>query len=179
MFWMSKKKQDKTTHDAHILAEGLQPKEEPKVYVKGAKIAYYPNLIEEFKKEHAQLFSLYTEIVKNYEQTQIDKVSSNLKEFKRVLVDHLMKENILLYIFLKYLYVENIEHKNFAYKMQKEMTIIGNSVFDFIQRTTSDSFEYNREFKSELDAIGVALTERVELEESSLYNLYVHPEKVS
>lgn len=178
MFWIFKK-QDKTKHDAQIVTEGLQPKEEPKVYVKGAKIAYYPNLVEEFKEEHAQLFSLYTEIVKNYEENQVDRVSSNLKEFKQVLVDHLMRENILLYIFLKYLYVENIEHKNYAYKMQKEMTTIGNSVFDFIKRATSDSFEYNSEFKSELDAIGAALIERVELEESSLYSLYVHPEKVS
>lgn len=178
MFWKFKK-QDKIKPDAKIVNEGLQLKEEPKVYVKGAKIAYYPNLVDEFKEEHAQLFSLYAEIVTNYEGNQMARVSSNLKEFKRVLVDHLMKENILLYIFLKYLYVENIEYKNFAYKMQKEMTTIGDSVFDFIQRATSESFEYNSEFKSELDGIGAALVERVELEESSLYSLYVHPEQVS
>lgn len=173
------KKRDKSTQTTENLPETSNPPDETKVYVKGAKIAYYPNLINEFKEEHAQLFSLYSEIVQDYEQGRTENIADTLREFKRTLVDHLMRENILLYVFLKYLYVDNNEHKQFAYKMQKEMTSIGNSVFDFIQRAAEDSYEYNSEFKRELDAIGTIFVERVELEETSLYNLYVHPDNVT
>ncbi|MGL1932925.1 MAG: hemerythrin domain-containing protein [Desulfotalea sp.] len=166
---------DKNKNKTQISAEIPQADVREKIYVKGAKIAYYPHLIEEFKEEHAHLFSIYSSIVDSYENNQIDNIYSNLKKFKQALVDHLMKENILLYVFLKYLYIENNEKKNFAYKMQKEMTTIGGGILDFIHRATSDSFEYNREFKKELDGIGNALVARVEIEESELYSLYKQP----
>jgi len=148
---------------------------EEKIYLKGTKISWHQNLIDEFIDEHKQLVTLFTSISNAYDQKDFISVRQYLKEFKRALIAHILKENILLYVYLKYLYTEGSINRELAKSMQKEMSAIGSVVFTFIQQATETNAEPDDTFKKKLDAIGKQLIERIQIEENSLYGLYVHP----
>lgn len=152
---------------------------EEKIYLKGTKISWHQNLIDEFIDEHKQLITLFTAVSNAYDQKDFISVQQYLKEFKRALIAHILKENILLYVYLKYFYAEDSVNKELAKSMQKEMSAIGSVAFTFIQNATEADAEPDDTFKKELDAIGMQLIERIRIEENSLYNLYVHPEEVN
>ncbi|BCL61758.1 hypothetical protein DGMP_24510 [Desulfomarina profundi] len=151
---------------------------EEKIYVKGTRISWHNDLIEEFKDEHVMLISLFSSIVAALDRGDCSSVRLYLKEFKRELISHILRENVLLYVYLKYLYIDDRNKRDLARKMQKEMTAIGNMVFVFISKATAEGAVYDDDFRKELEAVGEQLTRRIQVEEEGLYNLYTHPESV-
>jgi iron-sulfur cluster repair protein YtfE (RIC family) len=161
------------------LVSTQKPNIEEKIYLKGTKISWHKNLIGEFTSEHKQLLDLFTAVSVAYERKEYTSVQQHLKDFKRNLIAHILKENILLYAYLKYFYAEDAINRELAKNMQKEMTAIGSVVFSFIQKMTETDAKFDDAFKKELDAIGTQLVQRIQIEENSLYDLYVHPKMVN
>lgn len=151
---------------------------EEKIYVKGTRISWHNNLIEEFKNEHVMLITLFSSIVAALNRGESSSVRLYLKEFKRELIAHILRENVLLYVYLKYLYIDDPNKRDLARRMQKEMTAIGNMVFVFITKATAEEAVYDDAFRKELEAIGEQLSRRIQVEEEGLYSLYTHPESV-
>ena len=182
MFGFFKDKKRKVGIKEETATETVSSQEsitEEKIYLKGTKISWHKNLINEFTDEHKQLLDIFTAISAAYERKEYTSVQQHLKGFKRNLIAHILKENILLYAYLKYFYAEDAVNRELAKNMQKEMTAIGSIVFGFIQKMTETGAEFDDTFKKELDAIGKQLVQRIQIEENSLYDLYVHPKMIN
>lgn len=159
-------------------AESREPaaavKPEPN-YVRNTKIEYQPQLIEQFKKDHQVLLTIFTNIVEKSNLDDTSEVPALLSEFKRRIIGHLLQENIQLYVYLKYLYADDSLTAELTKNMQKEMPGIGKTVLDFITCYTQKNACFGQEFKDGLNAIGAVLVERIRLEEENLYGLYMDP----
>ena len=174
-----KRKAGVTGEAATEIASTQKSNIEEKIYLQGTKISWHKNLISEFSSEHKQLLDIFTAVSTAYERKEYTSVQQHLKDFKRNLIAHILKENILLYVYLKYYYAEGTVNRELAKNMQKEMTAIGSIVFGFIQKMTETGAKFDDTFKKELDAIGKQLVQRIQIEENSLYDLYVHPKRVN
>ncbi|MCK5311668.1 MAG: hemerythrin domain-containing protein [Desulfobacteraceae bacterium] len=155
-------------------------KHDSKAYVKVGKgnVAYHPALINELKQEHQELLNLFTKLVKSSRAGEKKETRSLLDTFKRRLISHVLRENVQFYVYVKYLLVDDPANSEFAKIMQQDMTDIGKTALDFIARSMEDTALYDSEFQNELSQIGIALTERIKIEEERLYGLYVHPDSV-
>ncbi len=181
MFSRFRKKNKTAVEDTEqVVVSSVTPKQEaPKEYLKGTKISYHPELIDQFKKDHRELLEIFTDVVTASKDGDMERVPVLLIEFKRRIIGHLLQENVQLYVYLKYLFVDDAANRELAKTMQKEMAAIGKVLFEFIVRFTDENVNYDQAFQQELEGIGAVLVERIKLEEENLYSLYVHPSELT
>ncbi len=174
MFGFFRRKKKQKSAEQSVVNTQPTAKEQPS-FVQGAKIAYQPELIDQFKKDHKELLTLFTNIVNAAEGRDTVQIPALLTEFKRRIMGHLLQENIQLYVYLKYLYADDSMTSELTKSMQKEMSAIGKTVLDFISKYTAKGAKYDQEFRDGLQGIGAVLVERIKVEEENLYGLYLPP----
>lgn len=142
------------------------------------QITYDPELIDRLKNQHQELIALYTKIKEADESLDYDVVRSTLTEFKNLFHSHILLENVKLYIYLKHVFAADEDSSAIAMEMRKEMGSIGKVVNQFIQKYTAPVWTdvMKISFADELEIIGAALVDRINMEEESLYTLYYPPD---
>lgn len=141
----------------------------------GTEIHYSPTLIDELKSDHQKLFAAYLSIKASFEQGDFSAVSYQLNEFRFDLHNHLLTENVRLYIYLGSMVSQDEKKAAMVRGFRHEMEGIGKTALRLLKKYEAISMdqELATPFSEDFAAIGTILTERVKKEESVLYPLYL------
>ncbi|HED34133.1 MAG TPA: hemerythrin domain-containing protein [Gammaproteobacteria bacterium] len=145
--------------------------------VSGTNIHYKPNLISNLEDDHVSLLNLYGNIKAASESGNYKKTAEFLSIFRDELEDHLLKENINLYIYLTHQLKGDALNTGLISKFRKEMNGIATLTLRFLEKYESidSNIDLQKEFAEEFAFIGNALGKRIKREESMLYTLYAPP----
>lgn len=138
-------------------------------------ITYNPNLIAKLKDDHQELFAVYTRLHESAINGRFAKITDDLIVLRRAFNGHILLENVRFYVYLERLLKEHPEERNYVHSLRKDMNGIASAVSNFCESwiTQQVTALTQSTFTAELEGIGGALTSRVELEETTLYTLYV------
>jgi hypothetical protein len=138
-------------------------------------ITYNPNLIAKLKGDHEELFTIYTRLHEAGIGSRFAKISDDLIALRRAFNGHILLENVRFYVYLEKLLKEHPEERSYVHSLRKDMNGIASAVSGFCDKwiTTPVTSATQSAFNVDLQDIGGALTSRVELEETTLYTLYV------
>lgn len=141
----------------------------------GGQLAYRPELIGQLKREHRLLEAAYGELVAAHDAGDYDTCVSKLRTFTTILRAHLLKENTLLYVYLRKVLEHDQESSALVNAMRMEMQGIGKVLNQFVTEYTSAPWdaEKRRQLAGDLARIKDALGNRIGSEESVLYTLYM------
>lgn len=141
-------------------------------FAPNTKIAYKPHLIPTLQKEHQQLLDVY-ERASVAAHARIPKRSKKLLEqFKDLFVDHVLRENTSLYIYLQHSAQGTTSQKAIR-SVKSEMEQIGREVMQFLDYGTKESTEIDDEFLQRMDKISEILHRRIKQEEGYVYPNYL------
>lgn len=140
----------------------------------GTAIHYHADLIDRLKSEHRVLLELFGRIKLSYSAGKHDEAAALLGRFRTALQDHLLVENVRLYVYLEHLLREDTASSGLIHDFRHEMDGIGKSVLAFLSKygRLGQDPELQHSFGAELDAVGRVLVERIQREESVLYPMY-------
>ena len=140
----------------------------------GTEIRYNPNLIDKLKTDHQDLLAIYGEINTAFNAKNYSLVTEKLMALKRGFMDHILVENVSLYVYMKSSFRDDEENVELVQGFRSEMDVIGKAVRAFILKyeTIGVDEALASSFSSELAGIGEALVARIEREEGTLYPLY-------
>jgi hypothetical protein len=140
-----------------------------------AGIPFNPTLIDKLKGDHQELFAIYTRLHESATSARFAKITEDIIVLRRVFNGHILLENVRFYVYLERLLKNHPEEKNYVHSLRKDMNGIANAVSTFCEKwiTSPVTNLTQSAFTAELQGIGGALTSRVQLEETTLYTLYV------
>lgn len=137
-------------------------------------IQYNANLVQEMLDDHRALLSIYGDLVKAVDNKDGSVFKLTLVRFKSMLVAHLLKEAVKLYIYLrqKFRGDEGVYHLVTSYK--NEMDGISRVAMSFVDEYTAKPIHEIDFFQlsARLREIGLVLGDRIRREEMELYPLY-------
>jgi len=140
----------------------------------GTNILYDPRLVAKLIRDHSQLVSVYTDIIKSLEKGLYSKINLQLDLFLVLFNDHALTEYTKLYVFLDYSLRPYAEEHALVMKFRKEMQEIGKVVRLFVHNWKNTEIDESNAlvFSSELQKIGGVLSKRISVEEKQLYKIY-------
>lgn len=140
----------------------------------GTNIRFDPELIANLKDDHRSLLGLYGEIKEDFEAQNFKSVADKLKTFRRALQEHLLTENVKLYIYLSYSFKSDASHFELIRGFRKEMDGIAKTAMAFLKKYADIGVDPSLAagFAKDFAAIGKVLGTRIQKEESTLYPLY-------
>ncbi|MCP4489462.1 MAG: hemerythrin domain-containing protein [Gammaproteobacteria bacterium] len=165
MFGLFERKKDKT-----------QPEVATQPTAPGSSIQYSPDLIRELEDDHKALVEMYQAAADALERRSRKDLVRSLAQLKDALTGHLLKENLKLYTYMNRCYHNNPEGADLIKSFNSDMAQIGKTVFTHLNTYTAPEAKFDLVFKKEFDAIGEALTRRIQAEEKQLYPLYMTPD---
>ncbi|NMG30770.1 hemerythrin domain-containing protein [Aromatoleum evansii] len=141
----------------------------------GTQIRHDPGLVPALMRDHVALLEIHSAIAAALDGGRLDVVRSRLDEFRAALMDHLLKENVRLYVYLEhFLRGDAVSHRMMR-EFRHEMDVIGRAVVDFLgkYKELGQHPELAGPFRQDLAAIGKALVSRIRREEEILYPMYL------
>lgn len=140
----------------------------------GTEIRFNPNLIEKLTSDHQKLLGIFGEINAAFSAANYSLVKTKLQEFKRGFMDHILVENVSLYVYMKNSLDGDDMNMDLVKGFRSEMDEIGKVVRAFIMKyeTIGVDEDLAASFGTDLSGIGEALVARIEREEGTLYPLY-------
>lgn len=165
MFNLFGKKQTTESQQAKELADIIAP---------GTQIQHHPELIDSLKADHARLLSLYSEIKQSFDSAEYEEVSQQLENFKMELQDHLLTENIKLYIYLDHMLGNDEMNSTLIKNFRKEMDEIAKVALWFLSKYEANGVDIDLppSFETDFYVIGKVLIQRIKREDEVLYPLY-------
>jgi len=162
------KKKDKKPESSVIKQQS------PQQVAPGTTIRYNPNLINKLKGDHQALLGIYGEIKSAADSANYPLATQKLKELKRGFMDHILIENVSLYVYMKNSFKGDEANVELVQSFRNEMDGIGKVVRAFILKYETIGVDANlaSSFAHDLKDIGAALVARIEREEGTLYPLY-------
>ena len=162
----------KLTHHPFL---SLQKKPIPTVlYAPGTQIVYDTSLVARLKNDHSHLIEVFTDIVSSIERRDYDKIKALNEVFLALFNAHALLEYTKLYVFLDYSFRSDKRNHDVILQFRREMNDIGKAVRSFChhwrKNAINDASLY--EFKKQIKQIGEVLTQRIDVEEHQLYELY-------
>ena len=158
-------------------AEETQSQDKSQEYsaAPGTDIRFDPSLIGGLKSDHQTLLNLYRQIKSAFDTRQYEAVSKKLDEFRSALQEHLLTENIRLYIYLPHMFKTDETNFELIRGFRKEMDDIAKTALNFLKKYEAIGVdpELAPSFAKDFDTIGQMLGTRIQKEESVLYPLYV------
>lgn len=141
---------------------------------KKSTIQYNPHLIAELKQDHRNLLKEYSAIITALEARNYPRIAELLDNFDEGLRAHLAREHVDLYIYLEYILARGTKSFEKMHDLRLEMDHISTAVMAFLNRYHNKPVdtENSVKFQQELEGIGSILSDRIQREEKSLYNLY-------
>lgn len=143
----------------------------------GTTIHHDPHLIEHLMSDHQQLLGVFTAIAEAGKAGRLDEAQKQLENFRSLIMDHLLKENVRLYIYLEHLLAEDPVAHELMHGFRREMDGIGKVVVGFLgkYKELASHPEMASDFNRDLAGIGQALVARIRREEETLYPMYEAP----
>jgi regulator of sigma D len=143
----------------------------------GTSIHHDAELIVHLKADHGVLLKIFAGIQAAAQAGDYAQVQQRLDRFRTVLMDHLLKENVRLYVYLEHLLAGDETSHALIREFRHEMDAIGKAVVDFLAKykTIATQPELTIAFPGELAAIGEVLVARIKREEETLYPMYTAP----
>ena len=140
-------------------------------------ITYDPDLIASLMDDHQTLLMHYMRVEKKAKEQRFREVRAELSQFRALFHEHILLENVKLYVYLNRTITRDSEQCDLVREMRREMRHIGKAVNQFIERYDVWPWSITMEahFISELEQIGSALVARIKTEEDQLYPLYDIP----
>lgn len=140
----------------------------------GTGIRHDPQLVEALKEDHRALVEIFTSIDAAFKGGDLLTVQTNLERFRTALQDHLLKENVRLYVFLEHQLANDPPSHEMMHGFRREMDAIGKVVVNFLTKYKQIGIhpELAAAFGADLAMIGDALAARIKREEETLYPLY-------
>ena len=140
----------------------------------GTEIRYNPNLVNKLEDDHQELLGIFGEINEAFAVADYSLVTDKLKEFKRGFLDHILVENVSLYVYMKSAFHDDEANIDLIQEFRSEMDGIGKVVRAFLLKyeTIGVDKDLASSFGAELAGIGEALVARIKREEGTLYPLY-------
>jgi regulator of sigma D len=137
-------------------------------------IRFRPELVEKLMNDHREIVVIYREVKDLFEKRDYSRIGAKVNEFKRKLQGHVIVENVQFYTYLENKLRNDPMNLEFIRDVRKEMNGIAHAVVQFARKYEKVGFsdQIIEEFTKDLEEIGDVLTQRVEMEESQLYNLY-------
>ena len=141
----------------------------------GTRICHDPHLVDKLKNDHANLLELWGSIDKALKKGDVKTMGTLLTRFKTALNNHLLVENVKLYVYLTQYLANDPDNAEIIKDFRAEMNSIGRTVTTFLRTYTASPIKPDQlmDFKAQFDAIGAALVDRIDREESTLYELYI------
>lgn len=141
----------------------------------GTEIRFSPTLIDDLKHDHKQLFNLYMAIKASFDKGDYAAVSQLLNEFRFGLHNHLLTENVRLYIYLGRMLESDEAKAAMIRSFRHEMEGIGKTALRLLKKYEDIAMdkELATPFATDFATIGTVLTERIKKEEGMLYPLYM------
>lgn len=141
----------------------------------GTQIAYHPQLVGELVQEHGKLLASFNAIAQAFEGGDLAATCRELEQFRRLLLAHLLKENVRFYIYLEHALASDANSHALVHQFRHEMDDIGKAVLAFLGKYAelAKNPTLAESFRSELGGIGEVLVQRIRNEEDSLYPLYL------
>lgn len=151
---------------------GPQPDAAP-----GSSIQYHADLIPRFKNQHADLQKSFQAIRAHAQNGDLVDAKKSLLTFKQALTAHLLEENIKLYTYLSRCVANNTDSKELMLNLKSEMERIGTAMGRILNKYMDAATPPDRQtLLDDLDEVGTMLFNRIQREETSLYELYVPPD---
>ncbi len=140
----------------------------------GTGIHHDPDLVEAFKEDHRLLLEIFGAIDAARRAGDLLTAQTRLEQFRMVLQDHLLKENVRLYVYLEHQLANDPSSHELMRGFRHEMDAIGKVVVGFLGKYKQIGIhpELATEFSADLAAIGQALAGRIKREEETLYPMY-------
>lgn len=175
MFGLFNKKKSETQQSTPTPRSAAPAATAPVAAAPAAGIAYYPKLIDELVQDHHQLQVLQERIKHGFDQRDLGMVARELGEFGALLRNHLLKENMRLYIYLQQRVAGDEVNTSLVRSFRKEMDGLARQALDFLEKykaiETMPAMEVLN-FVEELERIGNVVHGRMQREEQALYPLY-------
>lgn len=141
----------------------------------GTQIHYIHDLVENLHGDQKVLLDVFGKIKTAFEAGKYHKVEEHLKTFRHLLTDHLLTENVRLYIYLSHEFAQDEVTSDLVKEFKREMNQIAKVVMAFLTKYETIGVDKGlaESFNKDLNAIGQALVERMQREEHTLYPLYM------
>lgn len=140
----------------------------------GTTIRHDPRLLEALREDHRLLLDIYKAIDKARRDGELLTVQTRLDQFRMALQDHLLKENVRLYVYIERRLQGDPDSRKLIREFRQEMEQIGRALMEFLGKYRQIGIhpELASEFDVDYLAIGKALTTRIRREEDLLYPMY-------
>jgi regulator of sigma D len=141
----------------------------------GTGIRFDPELIGQLKGDHQALLQLYNDIKSAFEAQQYETVAARLNDFRTALQEHLLTENVRLYIYLSHMFKNDETNFELIRGFRKEMDGIAKTAMDFLRKYDAIGVDADLAptFARDFATIGEVLGTRIQKEENVLYPLYM------
>lgn len=151
------------------------PPASPNQAAPGTRIGYNGSLIHRLHSDHRAISALFLEIRAAANARQFGKAAELMPRFRSALQDHLLTENVRLYVYLAHLLEADPDNRALVREFQREMHAIGRQVVDFLTRYAhlGEDSTLASSFLADLEQVGKVLQDRIRREEEILYPLYV------
>lgn len=140
----------------------------------GTQIHYVPGLIDKLERDHVELLKLLQKSAQAFDQEKYKKTVKRLKKFKLIFMQHLILENLKLYIYLKHSFVNNSDLQDQIKDFRREMRKISKYVLVFLDKYEGiiKDKQLRKSFEKDLKSVYLTLKKRLKREEQELYPLY-------
>lgn len=147
-------------------------------YAPGTQLPYDPALIERFEGHHQALLKLISGIDKSIESQNFNQLKSRLVMLRSALQEHLLEENLKLYVYLNRCMSRDPVNVRLVEGMKAEMNQIAGNVVGFLNSYIEGHIGTDNldDFTRNFEKMKSVLAERIRREESSLYTLYMPPD---
>lgn len=143
----------------------------------GDALPYDPNLIASLKSDHVSLRETLDELENYATHRQFAKIPCMLIRFSDALQNHLDEEREHFYRRVALCVQDDPAKSAFVERASAHMDGIARQVMIFTKhyKSIGVSLMNNNEFRHDLEVVATLLGDRIELEETSLYALYLPP----
>ncbi len=140
----------------------------------GTRIGYDPLLIKRLRSDHQRMLGIFTEAQSLLSARDYGGVKRKLGELRVVLQDHLMIANVKFYVYVSRQLASDPAKSAIVGEHRREMLSNSRLIMDFLRTYSAARLDDGCAdiFQAEFLAIGAALVQRIEREETSLYPLY-------
>lgn len=140
----------------------------------GTGILFHPELIAKFRQDHQHLLKLFQATKAAADIGAVAEAAGHLDEFRAALQDHLLTENVRLYVYLEHALASDATSHALIHGFRHEMDEIGKVVVGFLGKyhDLAQRPDLAPGFAAELDIVGKVLAKRIQREEETLYPLY-------
>ena len=128
-------------------------------------------LVLKLQKEHKKLVALVGDIIKAYDDNKAQLLLKKLIDLKNVALMHLMSEDVEFYRLVKDSQRSSAEIEDLVSEFEKNFGAIKLALINFLDKYTDEDALYDSEFMAQFKNIVEVLSQRIEFEETRLYEV--------